>query len=408
MRLLIRTMIFLIATYSQVCISQTTIWSEDFDGNGGSGSNWGTLNQDIGSQGMTANLWYISCQENGNSAGICGSGCGSDNSLHLGSSSIGDLGAAYDASSLCLPGCFFCDFGFCSDVTTNKRSFSLNINTISQTNLTLNFNYIENGQGASDGCVVEYSVDGGTTWTQLGDPAKTVICGSGQGMWTAQSYILPIACEGISNLRIAYRWQNNADGIGTDPSFAVDDITITTPTPLPIELFSFYGKVSYNNNQINWATASELNNDYFQLEKSLDGLFWKVIAQIKGAGNSQENIWYQFEDESNSQESLYRLKQVDFNGHYSYSQIISLSRESDKLVDIYPIPATHEITVQLKTNERLKKTLELKNIEGRIVLQTDLLTKKTTLSLSSIDSGIYILLIKQKNRIIYREKILKQ
>lgn len=207
--------------------AQTTFWSEDFDGNSGGGSNWGTLNESVGSQGAQANLWYVSDTENGESAGTCGTASGGNNTLHVGSSTAGDFGAAYDDSYTDPAGYFCIAWGICLDATTNKRSQSNNINTIGRSSLTLNFDYIENGHVTNDNCIVEYSINGGTTWATLNDPAKTTICGSGQGMWTAYTFSLPATCENIPNLRIAFKWENNADNIGTDPSFAVNDIEIT-------------------------------------------------------------------------------------------------------------------------------------------------------------------------------------
>ena len=210
-----------------------TIFEEDFDGNSGAGSNWVTtpLNQDVGVQGITANQFYISDAEAGNAAGACGSAGGGDQSLHVSGDPglVGDLGAAYANDALCLPGCLLCDFlAICLDMNTNKRSQSQNINSVGATGLTLSFNYIENGESVNDDCIFEYSIDGGASWVILSNPAKPVLGGCApQGLWTAYSIGLPVSCEGIANLRIAYRWINNADGVGTDPSFAVDDIVIT-------------------------------------------------------------------------------------------------------------------------------------------------------------------------------------
>lgn len=197
------------------------VYEEDFDGNGGAGSNWDILNEDIGTQGDIPNQWYISDQEDGNAAGACGSSGSGDNSLHLSSCScwVGDLGAAYEI------GAGFCGLfpGVCP--ITDKRSYSVDINTTGVTGLTLAFNYIEGGQGTVDDALVEYSIDGGASWLTLDNPAKTALTCAPQGTWTAYSFGLPVTCENIPNLRIGFRWYNN-DGGGTDPSFAVDDITI--------------------------------------------------------------------------------------------------------------------------------------------------------------------------------------
>lgn len=197
----------------------TTVFTENYDGNGGAGSNWGVLNSTIGAQGDQPNIFYVSDQESGEAAGACGTSGTGDNSLHIGSTTAGDLGAAYDAGGVC---------GFLWCTNTNRRSYSNNINTTGLSGMSINFNYIENGEGSQDNAIAEYSIDGGATWLTLFDLAKTTLgaCAP-QGTWTAYSTTLPATCNNITNLRIGFRWLNDDDGIGTDPSFAVDDITIS-------------------------------------------------------------------------------------------------------------------------------------------------------------------------------------
>ena len=130
-----------------------------------------------------------------------------------------DNGAAYNAGGLC--GSFFC-------VLTDKRAESPTINLTGQTNITLNFNYIENGDGALDDASLWYF--DGATWTLLDPLAKPPLgaC-TPQGLWTAFSIPLPASANNNANVKIGFRWVNNDDGVGNDPSFAVDDITLTIP-----------------------------------------------------------------------------------------------------------------------------------------------------------------------------------
>ena len=192
-------------------MSQTTVYSEDFT----SGSTW-TLNTITGAEGTYPNNWYISCQEDGQMAGACGTACAiSDNSLHVGPNAIlGDLGAAYFEGLA---------------TTTERRAESGNINTLGESNLTLSFDMIGGGN-AQDFTELFYSNDGGTSWFSIVTPLTSATCPSGQGLWQTNTYTLPAACENISNLRIAFVWQNFDDGIASDPSFAVDDILITSPS----------------------------------------------------------------------------------------------------------------------------------------------------------------------------------
>ena len=169
------------------------------------------------------NTWYVSCAENGQAAGVCGAGCvgAGDESLHVGSVTLGDMGASYDAGGWCDAG--LSGFGFFG-TPTDKRIESPTINCTPYANITLAFNYIENGDLSIDNATLWWF--NGTVWAQLFDLAKTTLC-AGQGMWTAYSVLLPAGANNNPNVKIGFRWVNDDDGAGTDPSFAVDDITLS-------------------------------------------------------------------------------------------------------------------------------------------------------------------------------------
>jgi gliding motility-associated-like protein len=214
--------------------SQTVIWTEDFQNNcasaclasGYAGTNGAWTVTNIGANDPEANEWFVSGAECGNAVGTCGSACATtDPSLHVGNVAVAalglpaDNGAAYNAGGLC--GSFFC-------VLTDKRAESPTINLTGQTNITLNFNYIENGDGALDDASLWYF--DGATWALLDPLAKPSLgaCAP-QGLWTAFSIPLPASANNNANVKIGFRWVNNDDGVGNDPSFAVDDITLTIP-----------------------------------------------------------------------------------------------------------------------------------------------------------------------------------
>lgn len=225
--------------------SQTVFWTEDFgaacsQGNLASGTTTanGTWNVTAtGTNDPEANVWYISAKEAGVGANNCGAdGCttgNTDRTLHISSnpSWAGDLGAAYEIGG-------FCGLVIC--VSANARAESPVINCTGQNTITLNFDYIEFGDGTNDNATLWYF--DGATWTQLIDLPKTACCGgpcnsgSLQGQWTAFSIALPASANNNPNVRIGFNWTNNDDGVGWDPSFAVDDITLTVPggaAPVP-------------------------------------------------------------------------------------------------------------------------------------------------------------------------------
>jgi hypothetical protein len=204
-------------------------WSENF----GSGCNTGTLASDYfsftngpwtitetGTNANVANTWFVSAAENGNAAGQCGSGCGSDPSLHVGAfnSFLGtDLGASYFEG---LDG--FCGLLGCG--ATDKRIESGNIDCSIFINNTISFNYIEGGNTLDNATFWYFD---GNEWSMIQDLPKTQTCPNGQGEWTEVTITLPISANNNPNVRFGFRWQNNDDGDATDPSFAVDDIVIS-------------------------------------------------------------------------------------------------------------------------------------------------------------------------------------
>ena len=219
--------------------AQTVFWTENFNNGCTSGCDAsvyvgpnGAWSQTIlGAEGADPNMWYVSCAENGHTPTICGTGClpasatATLASLHLGShpNSMGDVGAAYDAGGLC---------GVLTCPQTNRRIESPIINCTGQSNITLSFNYIETGAAPLDDASVWY--DSGSGWTLLVNTPGTNNSGcGGQGRWTAFSIALPASCDNNANVKIGFLWINNDDGVGTDPSFAVDDMTLSTPSAAP-------------------------------------------------------------------------------------------------------------------------------------------------------------------------------
>jgi hypothetical protein len=114
------------------------------------------------------------------------------------------------------------------------------------------------------------------------------------------------------------------------PSF---DVCYTINCLLPIELLSFSGSNSSDGNVLKWETATEQNNDYFIIEKSIDGLSWSEVTSIDGAGNSTTRHEYQYTDNYQLNNiTYYRLTQVDYNGQRETFNIISVEIKPDKRI----------------------------------------------------------------------------
>ena len=119
--------------------------------------------------------------------------------------------------------------------------------------------------------------------------------------------------------------------------------------PLPITLVNFDAQPKNNTVQLSWTTAAEINNDFFTIERSSDAKNWEEIITTQGAGNSNQLLTY-FETDINPLEgiSYYRLKQTDFNGEFSYSNVVAINNNNKVDFTVYPNPFKDILTI--KTN----------------------------------------------------------
>ncbi len=169
---------------------------------------------------------------------------------------------------------------------------------------------------------------------------------------------------------------------------------------LPVEYLYFNGYNNDCNNIISWATASEENNNYFIVEYSSDGENFFPIERIKGNGNSVEKIEYSFiHNDVKSNETYYRLKQVDFNGTYEYSNIILINnncyKEILESIIIYPNPTYSEINIS-NVNQNLQidneVLIHIIDVNGKVVhSDTYLFDGNINIDLEHLLNGIYFI-----------------
>jgi len=136
---------------------------------------------------------------------------------------------------------------------------------------------------------------------------------------------------------------------------------------LPIELIDFTAKNQDTDVLISWSTATEIENDYFNVYHSLDGINWEIIDQQNGAGNSHETIEYStVHKDPIIGIHYYQLQQVDFNGEYSFSdvEVAEIGFNSDVIV--YPIPAEERLFIE--PNDILdERSIRVFNEQGQSV-----------------------------------------
>jgi hypothetical protein len=174
-------------------------------------------------------------------------------------------------------------------------------------------------------------------------------------------------------------------------------------TPLPIELLSFTGRSLDEVNLLEWATASEINNDYFLPEKSADGITFTEMKRVDAAGNSNQTLYYDQVDENPySPVTYYKLKQVDFDGQYTYSDIIAVARGNTangaEIVNVYPNPANSEINIEIVSPFETYTEIELVDIFGRTILSKGHSMAKgrdvVVFDISPLATGVYFARVK--------------
>ena len=180
------------------------------------------------------------------------------------------------------------------------------------------------GQG-EDLFDAEYQIDGGA-WVNF-----LSICGFSDG----QSLLECVDVGTGSTLRIRVLLGNQAN----TEEYYFDDIFVyetTCSIALPIELLSFTGEYNINNgfDELKWLTASESNNDRFEIYSSIDGEYWNFVGQVDGAGNSTETISYYYNNKTTSSLVYYRLKQIDYDGEFEYSDIIPIRKDFESPISI--------------------------------------------------------------------------
>jgi hypothetical protein len=169
----------------------------------------------------------------------------------------------------------------------------------------------------------------------------------------------------------------------------------TAANPLPIELVSFNcGVLNANSNKLNWVTATETNNEFFVIERSSNGVDFSAIDKIKAAGNSIVTNKYSYIDsKTNTGISYYRLKQVDFDGKYSYSTICSVANNGDGNIAFYPNPVFSSLTIDYNFSEQPKPNMiSVIDVTGKLVpVSSSFSDSKVTLDCSNLAEGIYFL-----------------
>ena len=184
---------------------------------------------------------------------------------------------------------------------------------------------------------------------------------------------------------------------------------------LPVELLFFKGKATENSNVLEWATASEINNDFFTLEKSIDGKTFTSLAIVDGSGTKITGTSYRYTDYSkNIGGEYYRLLQTDYDGKRTSFPIIYIksAEKTEEKISISPNPFSTNFTIDFHLEKAEEIELVIYNIEGKIkdrkLVSFTAGNNRFTYSADKLSPGIYFLTINSTQFKSNKLKILKE
>jgi len=259
----------------------------------------------------------------------------------------------------------------------------------------------------------QVSKDGGATFTDSTAPA--------QANFTGNSYALTLNLQNVTSNMNGYKYRlivsTSAAGLAYPTCTDVNEYTliVTSCGPTPVTLSRFAGKYSNGVAQLEWQTSLEINNDRFELYKSYDGQEFSLVGTVKGAGYSNTIRNYSYTDNmvGNGQFVYYRLKQVDADGKFTYSNIVKISiANMQASMEVFPNPFTNHFSVSFSANKTADATLIIRNSIGQPVVQKTVKAVKGSNSINinnlpSLAPGVYYLSLSNDD-INYNTKLQKQ
>jgi predicted esterase len=260
----------------------------------------------------------------------------------------------------------------------------------------LSYNVNASASYDPDGYVAGYS------WRQLSGPSTAII-----------------ACPSCSTTNVT----NLANGAFKMEIEVTDNLGAKTRdtmqlnevgSVLPAGILYVKGKNVDKNNIIEWATATEYNSDHFEIQRSVDGKTFVTVGSIAAAGMSSKTIEYSYaDDNAPANASYYRLMQVDKDGSFKYSIIVSVVNYQGKwLIETYPNPVVDELLVHVSASQNGIVNMRLVNQHGQILRNVQLQKHSedidTRVSMKGVPTGVYFLEIRIGDGLNEVRKVIKE
>lgn len=291
-----------------------------------------------------------------------------------------------DASFSTYPGVLYA-------ILVNENDRVIAVQTVNSTTGLYNF-----GEVMADNYKVVLSITNptiGTTFSSDGSLAPNWT-GSGQTFNNTASNISELDYIDNKTLGQDVNFANFSTAVGG--SFSIFQGIGENVSILPVTLVFFTGNMVGDEAVLNWLTASELNNSGFEVEHSLNGIDFESIGWVNGNGTTNIPNTYNFVQENLSGGiHYYRLKQIDFDGVFEYSNIISLEYKSNVKVKIFPVPAQNMLNVNINSKDIQNAQLNIVDVSGKRLRTITQVNSNNQIDLSYLPSGSYFIQINWNN-----------
>jgi hypothetical protein len=266
----------------------------------------------------------------------------------------------------------------------------------------------------SPGCPIVFSANGGTGGSVNNSGTHGAGGGGGQGAivflanyptsnFTAQTLNGSAGCNNSIVPCTTF------SGVSPEPN----NLGVFMLIPLGVTLVEFNAEPFERNVLLSWTTASEINSDYFTIERSIDGVNFVDVGQVPAAGSSQSMLEYEFIDQNalKTQPFLYyRLKQVDFDGKTMYSEIriVQIDQEHSSQIVVFPNPFNEVFNVFIPQHYLSDNTQIILSDElNRIIEVTQVQNEFTSFVGSDLSKGVYFISVIVDGKVVQTERLVR-
>ena len=218
----------------------------------------------------------------------------------------------------------------------------------------------------------------------------------------------PVSPKEIDRNNAAFSFQGNRNPFVDRPEYVnlVWNQTCPGLAALPVSIVYFSGKLVGNKVVLNWEVENEINFNRYQIERSFNGSDYSFIGSVKASGNRS----YSFNDNAEvirGRRVYYRIKQIDNDGSFKYSEIFTLHIPLNTKFTVYPNPATTYIHLQMNNNSNDKVVVQVSDASGKIIINKNYTTANGLINISTqpLSTGSFIVKIINANGESYLQKV---